>query len=351
MKVWIGICLLWLMARVASASPIMTTSVAPSQEDLGVFGYSKVQMSLSHIRPVKLSQMDGDQLNAKVEKLISSYSTFEGLLRGPFADSNLEVPRPALRLNSKEIEVYNVLAQEKLYPEMRVVSAIIKSLKREILERGSLLPLKERALIQTECFSKNNYSFSCLLAKGVTPKVESILREGISKEITSALDISRATDALLEIIEEQSEESESLVVARKDAFTADAAHHWMNRHSVKSLLLKCISFPEPFTTQQLVGQSRCQKAFQEDFSKSQLEGDTIHDIVSMLMNPYGVFKLMVDSLGESALKFRIVCLTSDVYSCKWKRFDSRLEDWPYMNQFTLQEKRVLIRSLIRNWKQ
>lgn len=345
MKVWISLCLIWLMVRVVNAaSPVTTTPI--DDNHLGVFGYSKVQLSISALEKVDINQVPGDVLGEKVSLLISQYPTFESFLRGPLRFQNLTIPEPKVSLTPKERRVYEVLAQATLYPETKALSEIIEAFRTKVESDGHIINLSERAPLQRECFKVGDYSLRCLYERAVEPKVQQLVGQSLGGEFSphnQAIDI--VSKEILKLILKRS----SFLVMNHDSVMADSSHHWVARQSQVKLLLKCIQYPESFYVHELISQTRCRKALEEHLVKSSLEKKAQSEIIEILFNPYGPFKRLVMSLSEELLNKGVLCFSTDSYSCKYKRLNKRFDDWSQRGLFNSRERLLLIQGLSKNW--
>lgn len=343
MKVWIGFCLVWLMVRVASAQT-MTMSVIPTEGSLGVFGYSKVQLALQPVSKIDPASIDEEALGEKVVGLLKSYPTFEAFLRGPVRAENLGVPRPILPLSPRERVVYNILAQKRLYPEVRTLSEVIEVFRDEIENQDYLLSLKERGEAQKKCFARSDYSFECTLTAGLEDKVSELVSLGL-KGNTQHRGKEAISRALMNLILSK----ESPTVTSKEAFLSDSAHHWLNKRTVGDYLLLCIDHPKTFKTYELMGRTRCQEALGSLLEKEGVEEEAKRDVFSALFNPYGVFKLMLDSLSETVMKRNIYCFSDSDQVCRRRKIAKRIEDWPYQGELSSRQIDRLVKAIALYW--
>jgi hypothetical protein len=332
------------MVRVASAQTV-TNNVALNEGNLGVFGYSKVQLSLQPVSKIDPASIGELALGEKVKELLGTYSTFESFLRGPVRAGALSVPRPVIPLTAKERRVYDVLAQKRMYPEVKVLSEIIEMFREEVKSQDYLLSLKERGSAQKECFAQGDYSYECTLKVGLEDKVTHLITTVIFKGSQDHQGLDSIKDGIMSLILKKV----SPTVASKEAFLSDSAHHWLSRRTLGEYLVSCVTLPKSFQTYELIGSSRCRESIGNLIEEEGLEPEAKRDVFSTLFNPYGVFKLMLASLSETVLDKGIFCFSDNDQTCRRRKVRKRLEEWPYLKELTERQRETLIRSISLYW--
>ena len=299
-------------------------------------GHNKVRTELrrinSHQRSSKIS----------LKEIISTYLSIDSFLRSPLPEEILPVPKPRLKLNAVEREIYEVLARKELYPEIVTLSRLIEELSGYRADKGLFVSLRERDEAQRLCFEESQLRAACVIQKTLKDDFNLILeRVGLSEKESE--DVSEQLFSLII-------KSPSPSVMNYESFHSDAALFFLSQYDQIELIQVCLDYNKKFTHWDLINDSHCREAFEETLDREGVYSVGVrHAVMAQLFNPYSRFKKMMNSLSEDVLDRGILCFGEEDYSCKRKKLIDRLEDWPYSNLFFGKARQQLITSLAKNW--
>lgn len=344
MKIWIGICLMWLMVRVVSAVP--TSSAFPASDlqsvDQGLKLFSSVRLALSDI-PTR--QITGDARESRsVLSIIKSYGSFEEIIRGPIPKDTLIIPEPLIPLTGLEQEVYRVLAVQYLYPEYRLVFEIGRLIHERVRKNGWFIDQVERAKAQDYCFKRKNLSQSCLLEQAFNPAIEAII-DSVNELYNAGLESKMVRKEIVNLINRKGADS----VYFREGFIADGAHYYQAKYNTGFHISLCLTYPKRFYAWELVGRARCEGAFKSHFEeKFSMDKSIQIRVLKHLFDPYSYFQLSMVSLSEEVLDRGVLCYNR---SCVNRKITERMNEWTYRDLLDSAELRRVIHKISELWRE
>ncbi len=347
MKIWIGICLLWLMGRVALA-----TDVTFTQEVESHVAFDSISRAAQAVEGLVASHENSEKDQTKnILKALNSYRSTGEFLRAPLSDKLLPVPAPKVSLNRFEKSVYKVLAQRTLYPYVRVIYDLSGELKQRLINQTYLLSREERIAHQKSCFIKFDYSKECIVRSSLEEDILSSLHSSLRAHQIKA----QASKLLKAVISILSQEGSSTTFHNAN-FLADASMNWIKGHSGGELLAKCLSEGGDFSLELIAKGSHCKKVFEKklfnDGKKKKMDQALVKRIERSLFGPYSEFTKLKNSLLEEALPYSPLCFGGSRYtSCRFRKFKEHLRDeWSDFSELTTMEQSEIVKALVYNLK-
>lgn len=357
MKVWISICLMWLMVRVVSARPlgpesgnIIWSDETPSHAvqklsvTIGDVEFSAIGHALKDLEFQAPRRNEAEQ--DRIQEIIAIHDSLEHLIARPMLSQGnslgLSVPRPNFEFNSLEKRLYEVLAVRYLYPEVRLIHALSQILAQKLGRDGFLIGREERLELQKDCFAQNQFSEECLYENGFKPLILNAV-ESVNNEHEASLKPEGIYQQVLGLLEKGGQQS----VVYWDAFAADAAGVYAEKQSIGDLLVSCVSYPRRFFAWQLVGPGRCDEAIKERLAKEGVKSKVlVSEILNRIMNPFSELQMALVSLSEEILNRGVLCFSD---ACVERKIDERISQWSYASELSASEKKALVKALAMWW--
>lgn len=346
MKVWIGICLLWFVGRMAFAAGFSQDHLH-EVSSVNSVNFEAISSALIEARNAEVQRRlsDGDKTSS-ILKMINSYHSPEELIRGPLSREVLPIPAPSLYLGKFEMLIYTTLVQREYYPEVRVIYDIAEDMRAAVSQSGFVISHKERKEAQKACFSKSDFSRTCL--------IENSLREALSYEVEVSLKENQIAanaqpiiNALIELLSREAQGS----VFHRDNFHSDGAEFWLAKKSPQELLSLCISQGGEFEVEDLADGSRCKKIIsQKLLDKENMSPFMKESVLRHVLGPFSIFKELINSFLEGPLEDKPYCFPGRYhFSCMQRKIAENLREWKPFSDFSAKEKNQLINGLAKNW--
>lgn len=348
MKVWISLCLVWLMVRVVSAGEL-------AQQEHGPYDFSKIQQALNKIQLVSIS--DDQREHQRVFGLLKTFSSLEELMRGsltlswgsPLGRLGWSLPPTQISLGPKDESVFKALAIRYLYPEVRLVEALSEGLMQRVQKHGFVISRQQRVVAQNECLIQSDYTLDCVLNLSLKP-VAAQLSEMVSQELGSTLPPQQLATELKSLIEQGGAQSALYV----DAFVTSQSQQFLKSISTHELMMACLDGSESFFAWQIIGKRFCGTLFDErvfsnresSVNKITIDPEVAQVVKDDLFNPFSELQILMVSLSEEVLNRGVLCRTA---SCKQRKVFGRLQEWTYKGRFTTKQKRDLAKAITKNW--
>lgn len=341
MKIWIGLCITWLMVRVVSAQSAPLNN-GLQQKDFDSLNYGRVQRAVEYISISTIGD-EKSLLLGKVVRLINSYDSFAQFLRGTPFSNELIVPKPTVTMSPRELKLYNSMARKRLYPEVRVVDSLRKSFirlkkrKKDFLLKGS-----EIKKAQDECFEEKDYTYNCTLKKGLEESIYKIVSDTLKDEFNQE-DYRKISKTFENVIIRNS----GATVINSHAFERDVINHWTDNNSIGQLIVECITLSDSFSSYLGSLEKQCKNFLEVEINNERMDENLKVKIYNdiELSFVYGI-----QTFHEEVLEKKLGwCFSRKKYRCKRNRISSRLEEWPHYDEISPNDINKLVNYLMENW--
>lgn len=341
MKIWIGICLLWFVGRVAFAGP-HAELYAPKVINFTALGQA-LEEGKAHRVEHAYQHLD---FTTSITSLIKRYQTPEELMRGPLSPDVLPVPRSSVYLTNYETKVYVTLMQREFYPQVRVIYDVTEDLRAAVSERGYVLNHDERKAAQENCFRQGDFSKRCVIEKA--------LRDALTEEVEASLEKNeilassqKIVDSLMDLLAKENGAS----VIHNENFHSDGAAFWLEKKDPAHMLAQCLELGGKFDAEKLASGDHCRKVFLKNFlEKENMNASMKESVLRQILGPFSLLRRLQNSLLEGPMKNKPYCFPSRHYdSCLTRKIKEDLSEWSDDSAFRGADRASLIRALVKNW--
>lgn len=343
MKVWISLCLVWLMVRVVSAGE-------PMRQEAGPYDFTRIDLALKTIPVISIT--DESEEHDRVFALLDKFSSLEELMRGSLAliwnsslgDLGWSLPRPEITLSTKDRFVFNAIATRYLYPEVRLVEALSGLVSDRVERNGFLISRSEREAAQEQCQQQKDYTIKCVLKISVKAVAEEFSAD-LNKDYGSSLPAIKLERKLRQLIARGGSQS----ALYRDAFVADTTRNLVKLNRPFDLMMSCFDNVKGFFNWQIVGKRLCGPVIEEKYQSASdlvVDPEVAQVIINDIFNPFSRFQIYMVSLSEEVLNRGVFCRTQ---SCKERKLHERLDEWSYAGSFSKEQKRQLAKTMASKW--